>query len=473
MGDRATEAGGTGIEAARAEPHVTFSGALAWPYVYPWLQRPAGLVEAAFDELAARWRPILDEFDRAGVDVCYELHPGEDLHNGVTFERFLAVLGDHPRANILFDPSHFVLQQLDYLAFIDIYHARIKAFHVKDAEFRPNGQQGVYGAVHRIAARLDDRYELVAGALSSDAQRAAASAVAIGLPRSYADWREMACVEAGRADGIEAVAIVTPNHLHAPVATAFLEAGIRVICDKPLAVSLAEAEALAKLAREKDRVFAVTYTYTGYPLVRHVRGMVRDGLLDDIRVIQVEYAQDWLALPVESQANRQAAWRTDPALAELAAEVTIFVENRRVDDHVQALLRYANGARGMLWASQVAAGEENALRLRVYGTKAGLAFDQEKPNELWFTPLGGASQRITRGRVMSPQTLAATRVPGIPKGYHEAFAQLYTDAAACIASGTTQGDAWLTTVEDGVAGLRFIDAVLRSSGKDGAWVAVG
>jgi sugar phosphate isomerase/epimerase len=125
--------------------HVTFSGALAWPYVYPWPQRPAGLVEAAFEELATRWRPILDAFDDAGIDVCYELHPGEDLHDGVTFERFLAAVDDHPRANILFDPSHFVLQQLDYLAFIDIYHSRIKAFHVKDAEFRPNGKQGVYG----------------------------------------------------------------------------------------------------------------------------------------------------------------------------------------------------------------------------------------------------------------------------------------------------------------------------------------
>ncbi len=127
------------------DTHVSFSGALAWPYVYPWPQRPAGLIEAAFDELARRWTPILDAFDAAGVNVCYELHPGEDLHDGVTFERFLAAVKDHPRANILYDPSHFVLQQLDYLAFIDIYHERIKAFHVKDAEFRPNGRQGVYG----------------------------------------------------------------------------------------------------------------------------------------------------------------------------------------------------------------------------------------------------------------------------------------------------------------------------------------
>ncbi|VXC79428.1 Uncharacterized oxidoreductase y4hM [Burkholderia sp. 8Y] len=361
------------------------------------------------------------------------------------------------------------------------------------------GEGAFIGAVHRMAARLDDRYELLAGALSSDAQRAAASAAAIGLPRSYDDYREMARVEAGLPDGIEAVAIVTPNHLHAPIATAFLEAGIHVICDKPLAVSLDEGEALAKLAREKGLVFAVTYTYTGYPLVRHARAMVREGLLGDIRVVQVEYAQDWLSMPVETQANRQAAWRTDPALAGpagclgdigthayqlaeyvtgmrpsgLSAEVTTFVPGRRVDDHVQAMLRYANGARGMLWASQVAAGEENALRLRVYGTKAGLMFDQQAPNELWFTPVGGASQRITRGRVQSPEALHATRVPaGHPEGYIEAFAQVYVDAAACIAQGTTQGDEWLTTVEDGVAGLRFVEAVLRSSAANAQWVGI-
>ncbi|SAL76905.1 Gfo/Idh/MocA family protein [Caballeronia telluris] len=361
------------------------------------------------------------------------------------------------------------------------------------------GEGAFIGAVHRIAARIDDRFELVAGALSSDPQRAASSAAAIGIARSYADFREMARTEAAREDGIDAVAIVTPNHLHARIATAFLEAGIHVICDKPLAVSLDEGEALARLAREKGLVFAVTYTYTGYPLVRHARALVQAGALGDVRLVNVEYAQDWLSLPVEHQSNRQAAWRTDPALAgpagclgdigthayqlaeyvtgmrpsEVSAEVATFVPNRPIDDHVQAMLRYANGARGMLWASQVAAGEENALRLRVYGTKAGLAFDQQNPNELWITPLGGASERITRGRVQSAEALHATRVPaGHPEGYLEAFAQLYTDAASCIEQGATQGDGWLTTVDDGVAGLRFIDAVLTSSRANAAWVTI-
>ncbi|SDC68708.1 Gfo/Idh/MocA family protein [Paraburkholderia lycopersici] len=367
------------------------------------------------------------------------------------------------------------------------------------------GEGAFIGAVHRIAARLDDGFELVAGALSSDAARAQASAAALGLARGYADWREMAQVEGAREDGIEAVAIVTPNHLHAPVAHAFMDAGIHVICDKPLAVSLAEGEALARHAREADLVFALTHTYSGYPLVRHARELVEAGEIGDVRIVQVEYAQDWLAHAVErGGANRQAAWRTDPALAgpagclgdigthayqlaafvsalvpqSLAAEVHTFVPGRRVDDHVQAMLRYANGARGMLWASQVASGAENALRLRVYGTKAALAFDQEEPNVLWFTPQGGEAQRLTRGRVAGRAAQHATRVPpGHPEGYLEAFAQLYRDAAAQIHAREAGEPAppasrLLTSVDDGVEGLRFIEAVLASSAAGGAWRSI-
>lgn len=368
------------------------------------------------------------------------------------------------------------------------------------------GEGAFIGAVHRIAARLDDCFELVAGALSSDAGRAQASAEALGLARSYADWREMACVEGLREDGIDAVAIVTPNYLHAPVAHAFMDAGIHVICDKPLAVSLAEGEALALHAREANLVFALTHTYSGYPLVRHARELVEAGELGEVRIVQVEYAQDWLATPLERDgANRQANWRTDPAQAgpagclgdigthawqlaafvsgltpeSVAADVHTFVPGRRVDDHVEALLRYANGARGMLWASQVASGAENALRLRIYGTRAGLVFDQEEPNVLWFTPQGGEAQRLTRGRVTGAAARHATRVPpGHPEGYLEAFAQLYRDAAAQIRA-REQGVApppesrLLTTVDDGVAGLRFIEAVLASSAANGAWRSIG
>jgi predicted dehydrogenase len=367
------------------------------------------------------------------------------------------------------------------------------------------GQGAFIGAVHRIAARLDDRYELVAGALSSDVERAKASAAEVGIARSYPDWREMAQAEAARDDGIDVVAIVTPNHLHAPVATAFLEAGIHVICDKPLAISLAEGEALAKLARDKQRLFALTHTYSGYPMVRHARELVESGEIGEVRVVQVEYAQDWLAEPVErAGTNKQAGWRTDPAQSgpagclgdigthayhlaafvtgmtpqSLSGELHTFVPGRRVDDHVQAMLRYASGARGMLWASQVASGAENALRLRVYGTKAGLAFDQENPNELWFTPLGGASVRLTRARVKSEIAAHATRVPpGHPEGYLEAFAQLYRDAALQIEAldagrPVPPESRLLTTVDDGVAGMRFIDAVLKSSANNAAFQEV-
>lgn len=368
------------------------------------------------------------------------------------------------------------------------------------------GQGAFIGPVHRIAARIDDRYELVAVALSSDPARAAASAAVIGVPpeRSYADFREMAHREAKRGDGIEVVAIVTPNHLHAPVATAFLEAGIHVICDKPLALSAAEGRALAALARSKQRVFTVTYTYSGYPMVRHARALVQAGELGEIRLIQVEYQQDWLAQPLERDGQKQASWRTDPEKSgpvgclgdigthayqlaafvsgmrpiQLAAELHTFVPDRRLDDHVQMMLRYANGARGILWASQVATGCENALRLRVFGTKASLAFDQEHPNDLWLTPLGSAAQRLTRGRVNSTAAVHATRLPpGHPEGYLEAFAQLYTDTAEHIlarAEGRQPAPAArdLTFVDDGVAGLEFIEAAMASYRQGCVWVDV-
>jgi len=268
--------------------HATFSGALAWPYLYPWPQRPAGLVEAAFDELAKRWKPILDKADECGVDVCYEIHPGEDLHDGVTFEMFLERLNGHTRCNMLYDPSHYVLQHLDYLANIDIYHERIRMFHVKDAELNPTGRQGVYsgyqswvdragrfrslgdgqvdfkGIFSKLAAYdfdgwavVDDHYELVAGAFSSTAEKSALSASDLGVDadRAYASFSDMAEAESAREDGIEAVSIVTPNHLHYSVAKAFLEKGIHVICDKPLTSSLSDAEALVKTVEDSKALY--------------------------------------------------------------------------------------------------------------------------------------------------------------------------------------------------------------------------
>jgi predicted dehydrogenase len=369
------------------------------------------------------------------------------------------------------------------------------------------GDGAFIGSVHRIAARLDDCYELVAANLSSDADRAAASAAGLRLDptRSYADYKAMALAEAARPDGIDAVAIVTPNYLHAPMATAFLEAGIHVICDKPLAISLAEGEALAALARERNKVFALTHVYAGYPMVRHAREMVAAGEIGEVRLLQVEYPQDWLAeAATQSDEYQRNNWHNDPLRAgptgclgdigshayhlagyvsgmlpnEILAELHAFTPGRVLDDHVQVMLRYANGARGMLWSSQMATGCENGLRLRVYGTKASLDFEQEHPNQLWLTPQGGCAQRLTRGRVRGAAAEAATRVPsGHPEGYLEAFAQLYKDAAAqihAINAGQampklTQG---MPDVDDGVAGLKFMDAAMESSRQGSRWIKI-
>jgi predicted dehydrogenase len=369
------------------------------------------------------------------------------------------------------------------------------------------GRGAFIGAVHRMAARLDDRYELVAGALSSDPERAAASADDVGIEpaRSYADWREMARVE-GRLrregqGGIDAVSIVTPNHLHASIARAFLAEGIHIICDKPLTVSLAEALELRELARKSAALFVLTHTYTGYPMVRHARSLVQEGAIGELRLLQVEYAQDWWS---EASALADGGWRGDPAIAgpagtlgdvgihayqlasyvsgvepqEIAAELHTFAPGRKLDDHVQVMMRYSNGARGTLWASQVATGCENALTLRLYGSRAQLRFEQENPNVLWLTPQGGVAQRITRGRASSAAAEQATRIPaGHPEGYIEAFAQLYRDAAdriLALDSGQTDLSDYtaLPGIADGVAGHRFIASVLESHRRDSAWVSL-
>lgn len=369
------------------------------------------------------------------------------------------------------------------------------------------GRDAFIGAVHRIAARLDDRWELVAGALASDPDRARASAADLRLApdRGYDSFAAMAQAEAARDDGIDAVAIVTPNNIHHPAARAFLEAGIHVICDKPLTATLAEAEDLAARAAERGLIFGVTYNYTGYPLVRQAREMVAGGLLGGIRVVQVEYPQDWLSTPLEASGNKQAAWRTDPARSgpagclgdigshaanlagfvsglrceAVAADLTSFVAGRRVDDNVNILLRFAGGARGMLWASQVAPGNENGLRLRVYGEAAGLEWAQEHPNQLKFTRLGEAPQTLFRGGPgLGPAAARATRIPpGHPEGYLEAFAQLYTDLAEQIAARLERrppdpAALLVPTVADGLEGMRFTAAVLASAQAGSAWTPV-
>ncbi|HSX93434.1 MAG TPA: Gfo/Idh/MocA family oxidoreductase [Hydrogenophaga sp.] len=364
------------------------------------------------------------------------------------------------------------------------------------------GEGAFIGAVHRIAARLDDHYELVAGALSSTPDKALRSAAALGLARGYPDYQTMAREEAARDDGIEAVAIVTPNHQHAPAAQAFLEAGIHVICDKPVTTTLADAERLRALAQSSGRLFAVTYNYSGYPMVRHARRLVREGALGDIRLVQVEYPQDWLTEPLESTGQKQAAWRTDPQRSgaggcvgdigthayqlagfvsglqptQLCAELSTFVPGRALDDNVQVMLRYANGARGLLWASQVAPGNQNALRLRIYGSRAGLEWQQEQPNHLRFTPFGEAPRTVSRGTASAnPDAARVTRLPsGHPEGYLEGFATVYAEIAQAIHAAREgrpmPAEVDFPTIEDGLHGVAFIEAAVRSSSAGAAWV---
>jgi predicted dehydrogenase len=369
------------------------------------------------------------------------------------------------------------------------------------------GQGAFIGAVHRLAARIDDQYEFVAGALSSDAVRSQASGRELGLApdRIYSDFREMAKAEAKRIDGIEVVSIVTPNHMHYPAAKAFIEAGIHVVCDKPLSLNLKEALTLEKLLTKNSRViFALTHNYSGYPMMRHAKAMIAAGELGDIRLVQGEYPQDWLTENIEKSGQKQAAWRTDPSktgaggcigdigthtyqlgcyvsglkLDELSADLTSFVKGRRVDDNAHVMLRYRGGAKGMIWASQVAPGHENGLKIRVYGTKGGIEWVQADPNYLWYTPFGEPKRLITRGGAGSNAASArVTRVPpGHPEGYLEGFANIYTEVSRAVkarrAGQKLDKAVDFPGIEDGVAGMRFIEACVKSSSKNGKWTKV-
>lgn len=362
------------------------------------------------------------------------------------------------------------------------------------------GPGSMIGAVHRFAARLDNRFELVAGAFSSrhDANQATADELGLAAERRYDDYRELIRVEAERPDGARVIAITTPNHLHYPIACAAIEAGLDVVCEKPMTVTLEEAEDLARRLQNASCRLVLMHNYCGYPLVQHARELVKRGELGRIRSVQVEYVQDWLS-EVPGADNKQAAWRLDPERAGAAgalgdigthayqlagfisglqldavsADLSAMVEGRVLDDNVHALLRFKGGAKGMLWASQTAPGFENALRIRVIGDQASLAWAQENPNELWFAPLNAPQQRLTRrDDWLGDEAGRGVRLPpGHPEGYLEGFANLY-QALADRAPGWGEGG-WLPDVTSGVEGLRFIAATLKSSQADGVWTAVG
>lgn len=361
------------------------------------------------------------------------------------------------------------------------------------------GRGSFIGGVHRTAAELDGQAEVVAGAMSTDPQIAEESARAWHLQRSYNSFEEMAATEASLPDGIDVVMVTVPNHLHYPVASAFLNHGMHVVCDKPMTLTLEEARKLVTLVEQKKLVFALTHNYTGYPIVRHARHLVQTGALGTIRKVLVEYVQDWLMEPVERTGNKQALWRADPAKAGLAgavgdigthganllefitgihiasvcADLTTFVEGRKLDDDANILLRLANGGKGVLTCSQVAAGEENALGIRIYGSKAGLEWHQMEPNTLLFKQPGQPQQVLRTGMpYMSDEARTATRLPaGHPEGFLEAFANIYRMAIADIwrvkAGETPEGG--YPTVHDGLRGMQFITSVVESSQRGCIW----
>jgi predicted dehydrogenase len=364
------------------------------------------------------------------------------------------------------------------------------------------GRGAFIGSVHRIAAELDGQALVVAGAMSSDAAVARESAAAWFLERSYASYEEMARRESADANGIDFVIVATPNHLHCPVARAFLAEGIHVVCDKPLASNVTEAEELMRLVEGGSTLFALTHNYTGYPAVREARELVRDGRLGEIRKVLVDYAQDWLMEPVESRGNKQAVWRTDPARAGLGgsigdigthaanllefvtgvgieavcADLTAFVAGRRLDDDANMLIRLEGGAKGVLSCSQIACGEENRLSLRVYGSKAGLEWHQQEPNTLTFKPAGKPWELLRTGHgYLSASARAASRTPpGHPEGYLEAFANIYRGFIADVRR-VGQGQPPLRDypgVQEGLRGVRFVAQAVASSSAGSVWTRV-
>jgi predicted dehydrogenase len=367
------------------------------------------------------------------------------------------------------------------------------------------GRGAFIGGVHRMAMRLDGRIDLVAGAFSSDPEKSKLSGDDLFLDpkRVYSDYRTMAAEEARlpESERIDFVCVVTPNRTHVPISKAFLEAGFHVVCDKPLAFNLEEALDLQGLVKQTGKIFALTHNYTGYPMVKQARELVRNGELGEIVKIVVEYPQGWLSKPIDQEGQKQASWRTDPEEAgaagclgdigthaenlaryisgleidELCAEFTSFVKGRQLDDDANLLLRYRGGAKGVLFASQISVGEENPLKIRVYGTKASLEWHQEDPNDL-IVKYSDAPRRVYRrgNEYLSDFTKRFTRIPsGHPEAFIEAFANIYLEATRAIEAVLDKqpvpADSDFPTVDDGVEGMEFIAAAVKSAKAGAVW----
>ncbi|HEY4079393.1 MAG TPA: Gfo/Idh/MocA family oxidoreductase [Burkholderiaceae bacterium] len=364
------------------------------------------------------------------------------------------------------------------------------------------GRDAFIGAVHRHALALDGRYELVSGALSSTPEKSLASGRELGLAddRNHADWRALLADELRRPadERVDLVVIVTPNHLHHEVALAFVDAGFNVACDKPLVHTTAQANELVQRVVARGTAFAVTYNYTGYPMVREARALVQSGAIGAVRKVIVEYHQGWLAGALEQSNNKQSSWRVDPArsgpggalgdigthaenllhtvtglgIDELCAELTSFGPGRQLDDDVSVLLRLNGGARGVLLASQMAVGHENDLRIRVFGEKGSLDWRQEDPNVLIHAPIDEPPRKLTRGSPgLSEAARRACRLPpGHPEGFIEAFANLYSELAGDLREGTGTRSGDYPRVEDGARGVRFVERAVASSEAGGVWL---
>ena len=371
------------------------------------------------------------------------------------------------------------------------------------------GRDAFIGPVHRIAAHMDNKIELVCGAFSSSPEKSRLSGQDLLLPpdRVYGDYREMLHEEAALPDGdrMDFVSIVTPNNVHYPVAVAALDAGFPVVCDKPMTINLEEARDLERRVAESGKLFCLTHNYTGYPMVKEARDLVSEGELGAVRRVVVEYPQGWLATRVESQGVKQAVWRTDPNIAgasscmgdigthcenlaeyitgfritEMCADLTTFVGGRGLDDDGSVLLRFDGGARGVLWASQVAVGQENSLRIRIYGEKGGMEWRQEEPNTLIVHRLDRPTEiRRTATDFVGAAASANARLPaGHPEGYIEGFANIYNsfaDALSQVLEGNEVDESKVDypNVRDGVRGMAFLEAVVGSSNSDRKWVQV-
>lgn len=367
------------------------------------------------------------------------------------------------------------------------------------------GQGAFIGDVHRKSIAMDGKAEIAAGCFSQNHKNTLATGKMLSLDedRLYRSYEEMLEAESKREDKIDFVVIVTPNKFHFDIAKAALENDFHVVCDKPVTTKLEDAHKLARISRDKDLFFCVTYTYTGYPMIRHIRDVIAQGVLGEIRFINGEYPQDWLATTLEETGQKQAAWRTDPCLAgisncvgdigshienmvsyltglkikSLCARLDSMIPSRPLDDNASIMLEYDKGAKGLYWSSQIAVGNDNPFKVRIFGSKAGVEWCQETPNHCQISYIDKPTELISRGRdQMSASAQKLSRIPsGHPEGYFEAFANIYSVFITALAKKIAgepldEEDLDFSGIEEGIQGVKFIEKCVESSNKGAVWI---